>query len=158
MFDKARLPMTVALVAALALTAGCTRVRDHKGYIVDQGLIDTVQPGIDNRESVQRTLGLPSFVGEFDKNSWYYVSRETSNFGFSMPKPSKQTLLMVRFNATGDVVSVQKHGMEQVASIRPNGDKTPTLGRQHGFLRELFGNIGQVGSVGQSGGTVDNPN
>jgi hypothetical protein len=51
--------------------------------------------------------------------------------------------------------------MEQVASIRPFGDKTPTLGRRHSIWDELFGNIGAVGSGmgggGQSGGTTDNP-
>ena len=48
--------------------------------------------------------------------------------------------------------------MSQIASISPDGDKTPTLGRDRGFFSELFGNIGRVGSVGEGGGTADNPN
>ena len=61
----------------------------------------------------------------------------------------------------GNVVSVEKAGLEQVVSISPAGGKTPTLGRNRGFFRELFGNIGRVGGAGgtsQGGGTTDNPN
>jgi hypothetical protein len=44
--------------------------------------------------------------------------------------------------------------MEQVASISPNPDKTPVLGREQGFFDDIFGNIGQVGSLpgGGAGG------
>ncbi len=44
------------------------------------------------------------------------------------------------------------------AQCKPEGEKTPTLGKDSSFFEELFGNIGQVGSVGESGGTADNPN
>lgn len=147
----------VAILVALA-SSGCTRVRDHKGYIVDSTLIDTVQPGIDNRDSVAKTLGRPSFNGQFDDNTWYYISRETRQFAFASPKPTAQTVLAVHFDGAGNVATVEKTGLEKVASISPNGDKTPTLGRHRGFFTELFGNIGRVGSVSQGGGTADNPN
>ena len=158
MFDKAHLPLTVTIVAALLLGAGCTRVRDHKGYIVDKTLIDTIQPGIDNRESVERTLGRPTFGSTFDDNTWYYVSRETRQLAFATPKAVQQTALAVRFDPKGNVTAVEKTGIEKVADISPDGSKTPTLGRERGFFRELFGNIGRVGSVSESGGTADNPN
>lgn len=160
-----RAPGKTAIVlvgSALMLTAGCSRIRDHKGYIVDTTLIDTVQPGIDNRDSVTKTLGRPSFAGQFDRDlTWYYVSRDTRQLAFAQPRPTAQTILMVKFDTAGNVVSVQKSGMEKIVSISPEGGKTPTLGRSRGFFRELFGNIGTVGSGGttsQGGGTTDNPN
>ena len=42
--------------------------------------------------------------------------------------------------------------MEKVAQISPDGDKTPTLGRERSFLEDLFGNIGQVGAGGAGPG------
>jgi outer membrane protein assembly factor BamE (lipoprotein component of BamABCDE complex) len=154
-----RIGMIVGAVAVLGLATGCARIRDHKGYVVDSSLIDSVQPGIDNRESVEKTLGRPSFAGEFDGGrTWYYVARDTRQLAFSSPKPTAQTVLTVRFDQAGNVTAVEKTGLEKVASISPEGDKTPTLGRERGFFSELFGNIGRVGAVGQSGGTADNPN
>lgn len=150
---------TIAIAAVvLATSAGCTRIRDHKGYVADSVLIDSIQPGIDNRDSVAKTLGRPTIPGQFDDRTWYYVSRETRQLAFSEPKPTAQTVLAVRFDQAGNVVSVEKTGLEKIASIDPEGDKTPTLGRDRGFFSELFGNIGRVGAVGGAGGTADNPN
>ena len=42
-------------------------------------------------------------------------------------------------------------------AINPVGDKTPTLGRKGGLLRDLFGNIGAVGPGGAPGGDPTNP-
>ncbi|HWW65532.1 MAG TPA: outer membrane protein assembly factor BamE [Sphingomonadaceae bacterium] len=149
---------TVALGAALLATAGCARIRDHKGYVIDQTLVAAIQPGVDNKESVTRTLGRPSFDGQFDGgNSWYYVARDTRQLAFASPTPVDQTVIIIHFDKAGNVASVQKTGLEKVVRISPDSDKTPTLGRHRGFFRELFGNIGQVGSVSQGGGTVDNP-
>ena len=66
----------VLLLASTAALAGCSTVRSHQGYLTDPQLVATVQPGIDNRESVERTLGRPTFMGQFDNNDWYYVGRE----------------------------------------------------------------------------------
>ena len=125
--------------------------------MVDSTLIGTVQPGVDNQDSVAKTLGRPSFVGEFDDRTWYYVSRDTRQLAFALPKPVAQTVLKVRFDAAGNVASVERTGLDKVAAISPNGDKTPTLGRNRGFFQELFGNIGQVGGTGKAGTTADNP-
>lgn len=147
------------VIAMLGLTAGCSRIRDHKGYVVDSTLIDTVAPGIDNRESVSKTLGRPSFAGQFDKDqTWYYLARDTRQIGFRTPKAAAQTVLAVHFDGKGNVTGVERTGLDKVRSVSLMADKTPTLGSKRGFFRELFGNIGRVGSVGQAGGTADNPN
>ena len=63
-----------------------------------------------------------------------------------------QSILVVSFDKAGNVEKVERRGMEQVARINPEKDKTPTLGRDTGLLEELFGNIGQVGAGGLGGG------
>jgi outer membrane protein assembly factor BamE (lipoprotein component of BamABCDE complex) len=148
----------LALAGVALATSGCSRVRGYQGYIADAVLIDGIQAGVDNQTSVEKTLGRPTFVGEFDKADWYYISRQTRQYAFASPKPSEQTVLRVRFDAAGNVISVNRTGVDKVVSIHPDGDKTPTLGKNRGFFEDLFGNIGQVGSVGESGGTADNPN
>ena len=71
---------------------------------------------------------------------------------------TEQLVLRVRFDAAGNVAAVDKAGVEKVARINPEGDKTPTLGKERSFFEDLFGNIGSVGAVGQGGSTQDNPN
>ena len=137
-------------LSLLVLASGCTRMRDHRGYIVDETLVTAIKPGVDNRESVEATLGRPTFVGQFDSRDWYYVSRFTAQLAFAMPKPTNVTVLQVRFDPQGNVASVQRTGIEKVASIDPENDTTPTLGRNRGFFHELFGNIGSVGAGGMN--------
>ena len=146
------------LTALLVPLAACAQVRDHKGYVGDTMLIDSVQPGIDNKESVAKTLGAPSFVGQWDQNIWYYWARNTKQLAFQMPRPTQQLLMTVRFDARANVASDQRTGAATNASDNPSGDKTPTLGRNRGFFGELFGNIGAVGAANPGGSTTDNPN
>lgn len=150
---------SLALAAMVtALLAGCTGgLQGHQGHILDDTLVSSIQPGVDNRESVAGSLGRPTFVGQFDQRDWYYVSRNTKNLAFEMPKPREQTVLHVRFDEAGNVAAVERTGLERVASIDPMNDKTPTLGKKRGFFEELFGNIGAVGAGGPSAGTADNP-
>lgn len=147
----------LAIIVAASLLGGCSRFQSHQGYILDDTLVAAVQPGVDNRDSVATTLGRPSFTGQFDQRDWYYFSRTSKNYGFQSPRPSEQTVLHVRFDDAGNVVAVNRTGIEQVASITPSGDETPTIGKNRGFFEELFGNIGAVGSVGQGAPTSDNP-
>jgi outer membrane protein assembly factor BamE (lipoprotein component of BamABCDE complex) len=144
---------SLALAAAIAIaasTAGCARTLDHQGYLADELLIGGIQPGVDNRDSVAATLGRPTFTGQFDQRDWYYVSRRTRSLAFARPRPVEQKVLHVRFDERGNVQSVERTGLEKVASIEPDRDKTPTLGRTRGFFQELFRGVspGAVASAG----------
>jgi outer membrane protein assembly factor BamE (lipoprotein component of BamABCDE complex) len=148
----------LTLAGVALVTSGCSRVKGYQGYIADAVLIDGIKAGVDNRSSVEKTLGRPTFTGQFDQSDWYYVSRQTRQYAFASPKPFEQTVLHVRFDAAGNVAAVDRAGVERVVSINPENSKTPTLGKNRGFFEDLFGNIGQVGSVGEGGSTADNPN
>ncbi|MEP7348441.1 MAG: outer membrane protein assembly factor BamE [Sphingorhabdus sp.] len=147
-----------ALVAAMAVTSGCTRLKAHQGYVGDATLLSSVQPGVDNKQSVEASLGRPTFVGQFDKNDWYYYARDTKQLAFAQPKASNQYVLRVRFDPAGNVAAVNQTGMEHIAKISPEGDKTPTLGRNTSFFEEIFGNIGSVGAGTGQGSTPNSPN
>jgi outer membrane protein assembly factor BamE (lipoprotein component of BamABCDE complex) len=141
-----------AAATVLALTSGCASIKDHRGYLGDRVLMDAVTPGIDNRQSVERTLGRPTFVSEFGRKDWYYVSVMTRSAPFKRPKTYDETIMRVRFDGDGNVAGIDKRGKEDVARIDPYGNITPTLGKKRSVLEDLFGNIGAVGAGG--GGPV----
>lgn len=140
------------LAAGLVALSGCSSIKDHRGYMIDPALVDSVQPGIDNRLSVERTLGRPTFVAQFGEPVWYYVSIMTKQAAFTRPRTYEETVLKVHFDAAGNVSRVERTGLEKVVRLDPDGHKTPTLGRHRGFLEDLFGNIGTVGAPGMGGG------
>jgi outer membrane protein assembly factor BamE (lipoprotein component of BamABCDE complex) len=149
--------LLAASAGAALFAAGCAPIREHQGYVVDEALVGAIQPGVDNRQSVESTLGRPTFVGQFDPHDWYYVSRTTRQLAFNMPMPREETVLHIRFDDAGNVASVQRTGMDLVVNVNPSDDKTPTLGRHRGLFQELFGNIGALGRGQPGGQTPDNP-
>jgi outer membrane protein assembly factor BamE (lipoprotein component of BamABCDE complex) len=145
--------LTIATLSAAMLLAGCAQFRTHKGVVIDPQLAAGIQPGVDNKDSVEKALGRPSFSGQFTPNDWYYVSRDVNQVAFRNPKVTNQKVVIVRFDQKGNVASVQQTGKELVMNVSPTGKKTPTLGRKRSFFEELFGNIGTVGAPGLPGGS-----
>ena len=140
-----------AILAAGLATTACSSIREPRGYIVDSILLATVQPGIDNERSVAATLGRPTFESQFGEPTWYYVSSTTGRKPFVRPRIQEHQVLAVKFDAAGNVISANRTGIEQVVYLSPDGDETPTLGRERSFLEDLFGNIGTVGQPGLGG-------
>lgn len=140
----------IPATAALALGA-CQGIRDQSGYIALPELTQSVEVGIDNKDSVAKTLGKPTFVGQFSDNDWYYVSQLTNQFAFRRPAVKDATVLHIQFDAAGNVTAVNETDEELAVNIDPANAKTPTLGREKSFFEELFGNIGSVGQTGMFG-------
>jgi outer membrane protein assembly factor BamE (lipoprotein component of BamABCDE complex) len=141
----ARIRVSIGFAAAITLT-GCASVSAHKGAVIDPQLASSIQPGVDNKASVEKLLGRPTLSGEFTPNDWYYVARDTRQVAFRNPRVKKQTTLHIRFDQTGNVAAVDRTGKELVMNVEPSNRKTPTLGRKRSFFEELFGNIGTVGT------------
>ena len=150
--DWRKLKTLVLLVGVAAALPACSSIRESRGYIVDPLLTDLVQPRSDNQQSVEGTLGRPTFISQFGTPTWYYVSSVTGQRPFNRPRIQQHSVLAVQFDEAGRVSNVQRSGIDQVVFLDPNGNKTPTLGRERGFLEDLFGNIGQVGGAGLPGG------
>ncbi len=137
--------------AVLALGA-CSSIRESRGFVNDPVLTRSIEPGIDNQRSVEGTLGRPTFESQYGEPVWYYIASTTGRRPFVRPRIDNHAVLAVRFDAAGNVSSVDRSGIDQVVFLQPDGDMTPTLGRERSFLEDLFGNIGQVGAGGPGAG------
>ena len=158
-------PLLVAGGALLLLLAGgCTRIREHQGFIIPPLIVTSILPGIDNKASVQGSMGRPTFASQFGPERWYYISRTTHQYAFGNPKPTDQALYVVEFDQAGNVANVLgDFTLNRVADITPHPDKTPTLGRKRSIFNDIFGNIGAVGAGGlapggEQGGPGGGPN
>lgn len=139
-------------VVGAAMLSGCAlSIRDHRGYVMEEQLTQAIQVGTDNKASVERTLGRPTFAGTFDDNDWYYLGRDTRTFAFRSPRVTDQNVLHVRFDQAGNVAAVETTDEKLIAAIDPSDDLTPTLGREKSFFEELFGNIGTIRQPGLPG-------
>jgi outer membrane protein assembly factor BamE (lipoprotein component of BamABCDE complex) len=143
-------PFLIGLAAGVAVIgmSGCTPLRSHTGYVVDVDLVNSIQPGVDNRQSVLQTLGTPTFTNQFGQGQWFYLARDNHNYAYTKPKPVNQIALRISFDNQGTVTRIDRTGIDQVVKVNPAKRTTPTLGRKRGFFEQLFGNIGTVGAPG----------
>lgn len=149
----ARPVLAAGAALVLLFTGGCSRIQEHQGFILQPLIVQSILPGVDNKKSVEGSLGRPTFASQFGPERWYYVSRATRQYAFGNPKPDSQVVLMLDFDKAGNVAKVSEDDtLNNVANLSPVGDKTPTLGRKRSLFDEIFGNIGTVGAGLPGGG------
>lgn len=152
------LSLLLCVAAGLATTA-CGNGRAIRGYVFDKELADAIMPGVDNRQSVQSTLGTPSVSATFSDSTWYYVSTTVRVRPVFWPDPKEHRVLAISFNDSGVVENVDNFDLSHMRVVEPVGDKTPTRGRDMGFFQQIFGNVGRFSGqapVGSQGGTGPN--
>lgn len=142
--------LAVAMIALSVLSA-CASIKEHRGFVLDPQLVNSIQVGVDNKASVSKTLGRPSFTGQFSDNDWYYVSEQTRQVAFQTPRIRQSTIVKVAFDPAGNVTAVQKADEKQIARVGPMKGKTPTLGHDKSLIEEIFGNIGSISQPGLPG-------
>ena len=147
-YQLRRLVMAGALAGTFLSVSGCASIKDHRGYFADTGMLESVLPGVDNQESIEKSLGRPTFVSQFGQPMWYYVSMTTEQKPFQRPRIQHAQITRIMFDPKGNVARIDTRGAEDVVRLSPDGAKTPTLGRERSFIQDLFGNIGTVGAGG----------
>jgi len=131
------------LIAATLSVAACGNGRAVRGYVFDKELADAILPGVDNRQSVQSTLGTPSVSATFSDDTWYYVSTVVRIRPVFWPDAKIHRVMAVSFNEQGVVANIENYDMSNMVAINPVSDKTPTKGRKLNMFQQIFGNVGR---------------
>jgi len=142
----------LAFAASLALAlAACSGIQDVRGNEPDPDKVLAVNPGIDTRQQVAQLLGTPSTTSTFDPNTWYYISKRTTQFAFFDPDIIDQEVLVVHFDNEGMVSDMFIYGVEDGLVVEPTERTTPTYGQELTILQQLIGNFGRFNTADQSG-------
>ncbi|HEX9461166.1 MAG TPA: outer membrane protein assembly factor BamE [Alphaproteobacteria bacterium] len=145
------------MACALGLAvAACTPRVDHRGYLPDVDEVARIKPGVQGRDEVREILGTPSTASTFTDDRWYYISKKTSQTAFFNPTVLEQKVLEIDFDNSGMVQEVRDYTLKDGEQINPVARKTPSPGRELGFMEQLIGNIGKFNSP--QGNTTGNPN
>lgn len=137
--------LAIALLA-LAGLLGCTPTVENHGHSLDEAQIGKIKPGSSSRQEVLQLMGSPSALSTFDDNAWYYVSQRTEKKSFYQNDVVDQEVVTVTFDEEGRVAAIDRHGLDQVASIDPVNRITPTAGSSPSIFKQLIGNIGRFSS------------
>jgi len=154
LFKSAKTRTMVTAIALLGLTA-CSGGYQVRGYIFDGEIANNILVGVDNRTSVQASMGNPTLPSSFDENTWYYISTEVRTRPVFWPSPIAHRAMAVKFADNGTVTEVKNYYLSDTRRVYPVDDKTPTYGRNTNFFLQLFSGVGQFGGAPGQG---QNPN
>lgn len=139
-------PAAAALMLALfalPLLTACTPTVETHGHSLDEEQIAKIKPGNTSRQEVLQLMGSPSSLSNFDDKAWYYVSQRTEKRSFYQEGVIDQEVVTISFGDGDRVTSIDRHGLDQVASIDPVDRVTPTAGSSPTIIQQLIGNIGR---------------
>ncbi|HLI13732.1 MAG TPA: outer membrane protein assembly factor BamE [Alphaproteobacteria bacterium] len=118
--------------------AACGPRANVQGNLVDADLLKQVKPGETTKEQVQTMLGTPSSVGTFDKNTWYYIGKETQRIAFLSPDVLQQQVIQIDFDSKGLVQDIHKYGEQDGKDVEIVSRTTPTRGQSTGILDDIW--------------------
>jgi len=147
---KAILHKIIFTLLFSAVLSGCASIKESRGYIPDQKLIDAIRVEVDTKSSVEAMLGNPTMKATFDDLNWYYHSKKTERWAFLKEKVTEMDILAITFDNQNYVSDIRHYSVENNKIIDPVSRKTITHGKDLNFFAELFGNIGRFGAAGNS--------
>lgn len=140
------LPLVIIAGLSSLSIAACTPTVKTHGHTFDEASIAQIEPGRSSRQEVLQLLGSPSSLASFDENAWYYVSQRTEKISFYQEDLVEQDVITITFNDQGLVDKIERHGLEQTASVDPVDRVTPTAGEAPSAFKQFLGNIGRFGN------------
>ena len=78
--------------------SSCISQKEIHGNLPEAQLVSLLQVGKDNKETVSKILGQPTFRGALGDNSFYYVGTVNSKIAFLDPSVVEQYVLELSFD------------------------------------------------------------
>lgn len=127
---------------AFAVLTACTSIVDNHGYLPAQDELDLIEVGRDTRATVASIAGRPSAGGILAESGWYYVRSTYETRLYRAPVETDREVIAITFDDDGYVQNIERWGLENGQVVRLNRRVTEDNRSGIGFLRQLFGNLG----------------
>jgi outer membrane protein assembly factor BamE (lipoprotein component of BamABCDE complex) len=140
-----------AVAAALVALGACAASYRNHGYVPTEAELAEIVVGVDNKDSVEETIGIPSAGGVLDGDGYYYVRTQVRTFAFRRPEVVDRQLVAISFNTGGTVTNIERYGLQDGNPVVLSRRVTSSSTEGKTFIRQLLGNIGQIGTGGFGG-------
>jgi len=130
-------------VSALSLSlsaCGASRIA-VRGNLPDPERVAELKPGEVGKEDILDSLGSPSSINTFGKETWYYISERTETVAFLAPKVLERKVLIVEFNDKGMMSQIVELGLDAGRELAHVKRITPTFGEELTVLDQVLGNF-----------------
>lgn len=137
------------MIVALVVIAACSPVYNYHGFIPPKEDLDEIEVGLDTRDTVEAIFGKPGASGLLAEGGWYYVRSEFKHVGMKAPEEIDREVVAISFDEDGVVSNIERFGLERGEVVVLERRVTDSNLDGISFLRQLFGNAGGIGNLGQ---------
>ncbi|MEM1430226.1 MAG: outer membrane protein assembly factor BamE [Pseudomonadota bacterium] len=150
---RAGRPRLAVLIPALALClAACSPMVRNHGYVPTDADLAEIVVGIDDRTSVEDTVGTPSAAGFLNDDGYFYVAQSVRQTGWREPEVISREIVAISFDDSGTVRNIERFGLEDGNVVALSRRVTDSSVQGVGFLRQLVGNVGRIDTTALGGG------
>lgn len=129
--------------AAIWLLAGCAGEVNTHGDMIQDDRLARIIPLQHTQRDVLAILGSPSTLSVLDGEAWYYVGDRRESVAFFKPELLERETVVVSFNDSGVVTSVDKSTVDEENRIEVVERETPAHGSDLTMVEQFLGNIGR---------------
>jgi outer membrane protein assembly factor BamE (lipoprotein component of BamABCDE complex) len=138
--------LSAAALSAAWLLGGCAGEIATHGDIVQDDKLARIIPMQHSQRDVLEILGSPSTVSVMDGEAWYYIGDRRESLAFFRPELLERDTVVVSFDASGVVTSVDKTTVDKETMIEVVERETPAQGSNLTMIEQFLGNIGRFSS------------
>ena len=135
---------SVCVAVALSALVACTSTYRNHGYVPPEEDLQQLVVGVDTRSTVDDLIGAPSASGVLGEGDYYYVRSRVKNFGMKRPEVIERQVLAISFNDNDTIANIERFGLKDGNVVPITRRVTDSSVEGNGFLRQIFGNIGNI--------------
>ncbi|NSX55175.1 outer membrane protein assembly factor BamE domain-containing protein [Parasulfitobacter algicola] len=148
-----KLFISLALVASLS---ACVATYRNHGYAPSDDELDDIIVGLDTRDSVIESVGMPSAEGVLNDSGVFYLQSRWRHYAYQAPRAVDRQLVVVRFDQDDVVSNVERFTLQDGQVVPLSRRVTDSNIEGITFLRQLLGNFGNF-NPGDFFGGSDTP-
>lgn len=134
-----------AATLAVLLLAACAATLTNHGYAPTDAELENIIVGVDNRASVEETIGRPASTGVLTSGGWYYVSSKVRHFAYRSAEVIDRQLVAVSFDKRGIVTNIERFTLRDGRVVPLSRRVTKSNIKGVSFLSQLLKNVGKGG-------------
>jgi len=136
----------------LAIGVACSPIYEDHGYVPLPADLQTVQVGVDTRDTVKEKVGDPSTSGVVNEGDYYWVRSRLRTIGPAKPQVVEREIVAISFDGGGRVANVERYGLKDGRAVQLSRRVTSSSTDNKSFLRQLLGNLGRFDASNFIGG------
>lgn len=137
-----------ARIAVIGVTfaalGACVSIYRNHGYTPTEQELAEIAVGVDTRDTVAETIGVPSASGVLNESGYYYISSRFRHYGPKEPEIVSRELVAISFDQAGIVRNIERFGLQDGLVIPLQRRVTSSGITDKTFLRQLLGNFGRI--------------